>query len=410
MSVTRIGLTSSHFRGRLKTAALALSALTALIAMRPSELRAEDFKIALITSTTGAFEAYAKQAQMGLQLGLEYATKGTMKINGRKIVVIQKDDQLKPDRARALIEEAFQDDKADIAVGSTSSATTLAMVPIAEELKKILVVDIAGADSITGDKWNKYVVRTGRTVGQEAVASALLIADKDTSIATIAQDYAFGRESTHYFKATATKAGAKMAGEEYLPITTTDFTGVVERLFSALKDKPGKKRLWVNWVGTTPIAKINAMDPARYGIELSTPTTLLSGMAAFKGIPNLTSATPYYYELVNNPENNWLVAESKKRFKMPPDVATAFAFDAALAIVNAATKANSSDSDKMIAAFKGLSFAGSTGNITIRPDNHQALRDFYGVTFDTVAGVDWAVPKLIRTFSGEELNAQLTGK
>lgn len=369
---------------------------------------AEDFKIALITSTTGAFEVYAKQAQIGLQLGLEYATQGTMKVNGRPIVVIQKDDQLKPDRARALIEESFQDDKADIAVGSTSSATTLAMMPVAEELKKPLVVDVAGADSITGDKWNKYVVRTGRTVGQEAAASASLLAGKDTFVAVLAQDYVFGRESAQVFKSAGTKAGATIVAEEFLPINTTDFTGVAQRVFDALKDRPGKKILWVNWVGTSPIAKINAMDPARYGIELATTAAPLQGMAAYKGVPNLRGVTPYYYEVIKNIENEWLVTEHKKRFNSPPDVGTAFAFDAALAIVNAVTKAGGSDSEKLVAAFEGMSFEGSTGQLTIRRENHQALHDFYGVTYTTVPGVEWAVPKLIKAFGGDELNSMLS--
>ncbi|MGY3387534.1 branched-chain amino acid transport system substrate-binding protein [Bradyrhizobium sp. USDA 3311] len=390
----------------VRTARSSVFLLTAICCVSSAAF-AEDFKIALITSTTGAFEVYAKQAQIGLQLGLEYATQGTMKVNGRPIVVIQKDDQLKPDRARALIEESFQDDKADIAVGSTSSATTLAMMPVAEELKKPLVVDVAGADSITGEKWNRYVVRTGRTVGQEAVASASLLAGKDTFIAVLAQDYVFGRESAQVFKSTATKTGATIVAEEFLPINTTDFTGVAQRVFDALKDRPGKKILWVNWVGTSPIAKINAMDPARYGIELATTAAPLQGMAAYKGIPNLTGVTPYYYEVIKNIENEWLIAEHKKRFNSPPDVGTAFAFDAALAIVNAVIKTGGSDSEKLVAAFEGMSFEGSTGQLTIRKENHQALHDFYGVTYTTVPGVEWAVPKLIKAFGGDELNSVL---
>ncbi|WOH52540.1 substrate-binding domain-containing protein [Bradyrhizobium sp. sBnM-33] len=390
----------------VRTARSSVFLLTAICCVSSAAF-AEDFKIALITSTTGAFEVYAKQAQIGLQLGLEYATQGTMKVNGRPIVVIQKDDQLKPDRARALIEESFQDDKADIAVGSTSSATTLAMMPVAEELKKPLVVDVAGADSITGDKWNRYVVRTGRTVGQEAVASASLLARKDTFVAVLAQDYVFGRESAQVFKSAATKAGATVVAEEFLPINTTDFTGVAQRVFDALKDRPGKKILWVNWVGTSPIAKINAMDPARYGIELATTAAPLQGMAAYKGIPNLMGVTPYYYEVIKNIENEWLVAEHKKRFNSPPDVGTAFAFDAALAIVNAVIKSGGSDSEKLVAAFEGMSFEGSTGQLTIRKENHQALHDFYGVIYTTVPGVEWAVPKLIKAFGGDELNSVL---
>ena len=61
---------------------------------------AQDLKIALIYGKTGPLEAYAKQTETGLRMGFEYATKGTMAIDGRKIVLITKDDQTKPDVAK----------------------------------------------------------------------------------------------------------------------------------------------------------------------------------------------------------------------------------------------------------------------------------------------------------------------
>jgi branched-chain amino acid transport system substrate-binding protein len=45
----------------------------------------------------------------------------------------------------------------------------LAMLPVAEEYKKILLVEPAVADSITGDKWNRYIFRTGRSSSQDAI-------------------------------------------------------------------------------------------------------------------------------------------------------------------------------------------------------------------------------------------------
>ena len=69
--------------------------------------QADDLKIALIYGKTGPLEAYAKQTETGLRMGLEYATKGTMTLDGRKIVVITKDDQSKPDLSKAALAEAY---------------------------------------------------------------------------------------------------------------------------------------------------------------------------------------------------------------------------------------------------------------------------------------------------------------
>ena len=172
-------------------AALAASAFATPFAAAQSK---GDIKIAHIYSRTGPLEAYGKQTQTGLLMGLDYATGGTMTVNGRKIVLIEKDDQGKPDVGKSLLATAYGDDKVDLAVGPTSSAVALAMLPVAEEYKKILLVEPAVADAITGDKWNKYIFRTGRNSSQDAASNAA-VADQDgVSIATLAQDYAFGRD------------------------------------------------------------------------------------------------------------------------------------------------------------------------------------------------------------------------
>ena len=48
-----------------------------------------EIRIAHVYGKTGPFEAYAKQSHDGLMLGLEYATDGSMEIDGEPIVVIE---------------------------------------------------------------------------------------------------------------------------------------------------------------------------------------------------------------------------------------------------------------------------------------------------------------------------------
>ena len=264
---------------------------------------ADDLKIALIYGKTGPLEAYAKQTETGLRMGLEYATKGTMMLDGRKIVLITKDDQSKPDLSKAALAEAYQDDKVDIAIATTSSAAALADLPVAEENKKILIVEPAVADQITGEKWNRYIFRTGRNSSQDAISNAVAIGKPGVTVATLAQDYAFGRDGVAAFKEALAKTGATLAAEEYAPTTTTDFTAAGQRLFDALKDKPGRKIIWVIWAGAgNPLGKLQDMDPKRYGIELSTGGNILPALAAYKSLPGMEGATYYYYDIPKNGE------------------------------------------------------------------------------------------------------------
>ena len=202
-------------------AALAATTLSAPIALAQS---GGDIKIAHVYSRTGPLEAYGKQTQTGLMMGLEYATNGTMTVNGRKITVIEKDDQGKPDLGKSLLATAYSDDKVDLAMGPTSSGVALAMLPVAEEYKKILLVEPAVADSITGEKWNKYIFRTGRNSSQDAISNAVAIDKAGVTVATLAQDNAFGRDGVKAFGAAL--KNAKLAHEEYLPPATTDFTEI----------------------------------------------------------------------------------------------------------------------------------------------------------------------------------------
>ncbi|WP_458756791.1 substrate-binding domain-containing protein [Afipia sp. TerB] len=386
-----------------------LAALTLTLATAAAH--ADDLKIALIYGKTGPLEAYAKQTETGLRMGLEYATKNTMTVDGRKIVLITKDDQGKPDLAKAALAEAYQDDKVDIAIGTTASGAALAMLPIAEENKKILIVEPAVADAITGEKWNRYIFRTSRNSSQDAISNAVAIGQKGVTIATLGQDNAFGRDGVGAFKEALAKTGATLAAEEYVPPATTDFTAAGQRLFDALKDKPGRKIIWVIWAGGgDPLTKLQDMDPKRYGIELSTGGNILPALAAYKRLPGMEGATYYYYGIPKNPINDWLVSEHEKRFKSPPDFFTAGGFAAAMAAVTAVQKAKSTDTEKLIAAMEGMEFDTPKGKMVFRKEDHQALQSMYHFKVKVDPNLPWAVNEPVRELKIEDMTIPIKNK
>ncbi len=382
-----------------------------LLAGAASFAAAQDIKIAHVYDKTGALEAYAKQTQTGLMMGFEYATGGSMTVLGRKIVVIEKDGQLKPDVAKAALAAAYGDDKVDLAIGPTFSASALAMLPVAEEYKKILLVEPAVADSITGDKWNRYIFRTGRNSTQDAIANAVTLAKPNTVIATLAQDYAFGRDGVKAFKEALAGSGAQVVHEEYAPVATSDFTAPAERLFNALKDKPGRKVIWIIWAGGggNPF-KIAELNPGRFGIEISTGGNILPALAAYKALPGMEGATYYYYEHPKNPVNAWLVKEHMARFKSPPDFFTAGGMSAAIAVVEAIKKAGSTDTEKLIAAMEGMSFQTPKGTMTFRKEDHQAMQSMYHFKIKVDPNVAWAIPELVREIKPEEMKIPIRNK
>ena len=377
----------------------------ALLASACAWSQGKDIKIAHIYSKTGPLEAYGKQTQVGLMMGLEYATGGSMQVAGRKIVVLEKDDQGKPDVGKSLLAAAYGDDKVDLAVGPTASPVALAMLPVAEEYKKILLVEPAVADSITGEKWNKYIFRTGRNSSQDAISNAVALDKEGISIVTMAQDSAFGRDGVKAFKEALKKA--RLVHEEYLPPATTDFTAGAQRMIDKLKDQPGRKVIFIIWAGGNPF-KIADMDLKRFGIEIATGGNILPAMVAYKQFPGMEGAAYYYFGIPKNPVNEALVSMHYSQYKSPPDFFTAGGFSAAMALVTALKKTQGDTSSaKLIQAMEGMSFDTPKGKMTFRKEDHQAMQSMYHFRIKIDPAFNWGVPELIREIKPEEMNVPI---
>jgi branched-chain amino acid transport system substrate-binding protein len=386
-------------------------AAAAVIAAFCNPALAQDIKIAHVYDKTGALEAYAKQSHIGFMMGLEYATGGKMEVLGRKIVVIEKDTQTKPDVGRSVLAEAYGDDNVALAVGPVNSGVALAMLPVAQENKKILLVEPAVADSITGANWNRYIFRTGRNSSQDAVSNAVALGKPGVVIATLAQDYAFGRDGVAAFKAALAPTGAKLVFEEYAKTDTMDFTANAQRIFDALKNEQGRKFIFVIWAGANnPLGKLKALQPERFGIEIATGGNILAALKAYKELPGMEGATYYYYDIPKNPVNDWLVAEHKKRHNSPPDFFTAGGMAAGIAVVEGIKKAGGTDTEKLIAALEGMKFMTPKGEMMFRPEDHQALQSMYHFKIKVDTNVEWGIPVLVRELKIEDMKIPILNK
>ncbi|WP_024587914.1 substrate-binding domain-containing protein [Aliihoeflea sp. 2WW] len=383
-------------------AALALSCAVIM----PAGAQEDPVKIALLHGLSGSpLEAYSKQTQTGFEMGLEYATDGTMEVKGRKIEIIKKDTQFKPDVARALLAEAYGDDDALIAVGDTSSGVAMALLPVAAEYERILVVEPAVADGLTGADSNRYVFKTSRNSSMDMQAQALALQpDEDLYVATLAQDYAFGRDGVAAFKAALEGTGANLVAEEYVPQQTTDFTATIERLTAALRDQPGRKVIMIYVAGIDAMTPLASAGLDRYDIELSTGGNILPALVSYKQVPGMEGAIYYYYELPENPVNDWLVEQHMERFNTPPDFFTAGGMASAMAIVKALETAEDWDTETLISTMEGMSFDTPKGEMTFRPEDHQALQSMYHFKIKVEDGVEWAVPELVREIPASDMD------
>jgi len=374
-------------------------------------MAAPPIKIGIIQGLSGPYEIYGKAEVTGFKMGLEYFTHGTNKILGRDVELIVEDTQLKADRAKMLLTKLYSDDKVDLAVGPTSSGVALAVLPVARDFKKILIVEPAVADAITGSHWNRYIFRTGRNSSQDAISNAVAVAKPGVSIACIGQDYAFGRDGIAAYKQAAEKLGAKVVHEEYCDPKGTDFTAPIQRIIESLKDKPKPKYVWVIWAGKGgPISQLISAGLDKYGIEIASGGNVLAVLKGWKPLKGMKGSIYYYYENPNNPVNDWFVKEHMKRFNGPPDFFTCGGFAAASAVVKAITRAGSTDTEKLISTMEGMVFMTPKGTMIFRKEDHQALQSMFAFQLDVKPDVPWAIPVLIREMSPAETAPPIMNK
>jgi len=360
----------------------------------------EVIKIGVLASLSGALEAYGDQTRKGFEIGLDYATNGTREVAGKKIEVIYEDTETKPDVAVQKATKLLDDEDVDFLVGSSSSTDAIAVLPLAEEYKTIMIVEPAVADSITGSEWNKYIFRTGRNSSQDAVAGAAAIAGPGVKIATFAPDGAFGRDGVAAFKKAAEALGAEIILEEYPAADATDFTPNIQKIIDAKPDY-----LFVIWAGAnSPWQHIADMKVQEQGIKISTGAPDIAALSIMGPLVGMEGFSVYYYELPNNEVNDYLIEEHKKRYDgAVPDLFTAGGMSAAISIVEALKKSNGdTDADKLIELMEGMSFETPKGKMTFRPEDHQALQSLYAIRLETKEGVPYPVPVLIRELTPEE--------
>lgn len=357
-------------------------------------------KIGVLASLTGPLETYGKQTVAGFELGLEYATEGTNEVAGKKVEFVVEDTETKPDVAVRKATKLLEEDNVDFLVGSSSSGDTLAVLPLTEEYEKIMVVEPAVADSITGENWNRFIFRTGRNSSQDAVAGAAAISEKNVKIATFAQDNAYGREGIEAFKEGAEKLGAKIVNEQYADPNSTDFTANIQSIINAKPDY-----LYIVWAGSNaPWKQLKDMRLEEQGIKLSTAAQDIASLKTMDSLIGMNGFSIYYHSLPNNKVNDWLVEEHKKKFDGEvPDLFTAGGMTAAISIIEALKKTEGKkDVNDLISTMENMEFETPKGIMKFREEDHQAMQSLYAITLEKVEGVDHPVPVLVRELTKED--------
>jgi branched-chain amino acid transport system substrate-binding protein len=394
-------------RGRLHVIALLVGIAAVLAAfgakVEAGSARADGteatatIRVGVVYSRTGLLSAYGAQYVQGLRLGLQYATKGTNRVAGKRIELTLVDDGT--DLAKAvsatkdLIGQGYK-----IIVGTTSSGIAPQIAPLAEQNRILYISGPAAVDSVTGA--NRYTFRSGRQTYQDILtAKEILGGGVGRKVVVFVQDTAFGQGNVAAVRAVIGGRGHTVSSI-LVPASANDFTPFAQQAKNANADL-----LFVAWAGTTAPAMWRALE--QQGVLGTVKvTTGLADRATWGSFPTgIDFLSHYVWSAPKNKVNNWLVLKMRARNQLP-DLFTPDGFNAGLMLARAIGRGGGTDVDRMISSLEGWQFVGPKGLNRIRQQDHALLQPMFQVRLRNVNGRPQAVP--VKTFSPGNLQPPVT--
>ena len=379
-------------RSLLATAAVAALAIVAP-SMAPAQA-ANDIKIGVITSTSGALKSYGDAYVDGLNWGLKYYTGGKMAINGQKLVVTVKDDAADPASATATFKDMVGNGT-KVIVGTASSGVALTLAPLAAQNKVLYISGPAKNDAVTSAA-NKYVFRSGNTSIQDLAPLAGIKPISGRKVVLFVEDNAFGLGNIAAAKALMGPKGATFQ-EIKVPTSTSDFTPFAKQA----ADAKGSY-IFIAWSNAlTAGAMLTALKQQGAFVK-QRPITGLAGAATyniygalFEGT-NAIMTNSYFGGVGKSKAAGDLIA-SFAAAKKSQDLFTCTGADAAKMIVQALTGNPDQNVDMAISKLEGYSWVGVKGLMKVDPSNHVLIQPMFLVSLKkTSAGY---VPQLDKTIN-----------
>ena len=188
----------------------ALSAASLLTLGIAGQAAAEEFKIGIVSFLSGqAADSFGVPAVNGAKTLIEafnqgkapapYSTKG---FGGMTIVPVYVDEAGGATKQVTELRNLYDREGVDMVIGYVSSGDCLAVAPVAEEMKRLLVLFDCGSPRVFEEASYKYVFRTGSHGAMDNIAAARYLKAKGYKVNTINlinQDYAWGHDSIKDF-------------------------------------------------------------------------------------------------------------------------------------------------------------------------------------------------------------------
>lgn len=200
----------------------------ALLAGMSAALAEEPIRIGAFLSVTGPAAFLGEPEQKTLEMYVERVN-AAGGVAGRKVELTVYDDAGDADKARTFTKRLLEQDKVDLLVGGSTTGTTMAVIPLAEQAQ-VPFVSLAGAVGIV-EPTRKWVFKTPHT---DRMACERIFADmRDrhlTKLAMISGSGGFDKSMRGECLKVAPKYGVEVVADETYGAGDTDMTAQLARI------------------------------------------------------------------------------------------------------------------------------------------------------------------------------------
>jgi branched-chain amino acid transport system substrate-binding protein len=324
------------------------------------------------------FAAFLEPYKKGMELAVEQVNAGGG-VLGKKIEVVSRDDTGNTGEAVRLADELMTREKTAFLIGTFPSNVGLAVASYAKEHKTLSIAAEPLTDKIVWDQGNKYTFRLRASTYMQ---TAMLVPDalklKKKRWAIVYPNYEYGQAATEAFK--------KLMKEKQ-----PDVEFVVEQAPPLGKIEAGAV------VDAIAAAKPDAIFSSLFGGDLAKFVREGETRGLFKGkaVFNLLAGEPEYLDPlkdeapvgwyvtgypwygITTPEHKKFLDAYEKKFKDYPRLGSIVGYSTVMSAAAALKKAGSTDTEKLVAAMKGLQVETPLGKITYRAQDHQSTMGAY---------------------------------
>lgn len=349
---------------------VALILLTCPIAQAGS-----DIKVGAIFDHTGGINIYGIQQSKALHLAVDNINKKGGLL-GRQLKLIEYDSQSDLSKYTQYAKTLILRDRITVLFAGLTSASREVIRPIIRKYKMLYFYSC----HYEGGACDKYTFVTGVSASQQMrVLIPWAIKKYGPKIYIVAPDYNFGTISAIWVHRYAKQYGGKILGEEFLPLTMTDYAPIIKKIQAAQPDfvfalpVGPKQNGFLEQFAAAGLKDNIGMVSTNYG---SGNQQIAVSANAGAGI---ISSLEYFHwvEALGNDEFKKLW---QQRYGLEePIIAPAInVWNAFHLWAEAVQKAGTIRTDNVIATLEsGLSFDGPNGKVSLRPCSHHLRQNMY---------------------------------